>query len=396
LRLSSTKTEPIDAESCERRVATVKRGILTEPFIYDLVTRLQRYTPWLAADGFDGPVLWPQPRVVLTPRSARHFSTPLHRFLTRRFLMSHEYMPWAMPRRTLARKLADDPRALIHAHYAFTAVWLGGAQMPLDRTVVSLYCNDVFAAGKHPHWHAAYRRIMPRVSMFLALSQYIAEFWVDLGCPPDKVRIDRQAIDLTRFSYRAPVPTDTPTILCLSYFQNKKGLAYLVRAFARIASKHPGARLRLVGTGPEESRVRQLIRELRIAERVTIEPTQAYETLPALFQGCDIFVLPSTLGSDFDVDELSMVTVQALATGLPVITTHHAGIGEVVRDGTNGVLVHERNVDELALAIDDLLSGPEIWESLARAGRATAEKTFDIDARVRAVEDCYDRVAAST
>jgi colanic acid/amylovoran biosynthesis glycosyltransferase len=230
--------------------------------------------------------------------------------------------------------------------------------------------------------------------MFLALSRYIAEFWVDLGCPSDKVEIDRQAIDLTRFSYRAPVPTDAATILCVSYFQNKKGIAYLARAFARIATRHPRARLRLVGTGPEEQRVRQLVSELRISDRVTIEPTRPYEELPALFHECDIFVLPSTLGSDFDVDELSMVTVQALARGLPVITTHHAGIAEVVRDGTNGVLVHERNVDELALAIDDLLSRPESWVSLARAGRTTAEEMFDIDARVRAVEDCYDRVAA--
>ena len=227
------------------------------------------------------------------------------------------------------------------------------------------------------------------------LSEYIREFVLELGCPEEKVEVDRLGIDLGRFAFREPVQTDSPVVLAVSNYQPKKGLVYLVRAFAEIgrtASGRAAQASRQWRRGGTRSR-----RSWRGLDRVRVEllAPVPYAELADVYRAADVFVLPSVMSTDFDLDEISMVTIQAMAVGLPVVTTHHAGIPEIVRDGENGLLVEERDAASLAEALDRLLSSPGDWARLAGAARTTIETEFDIDEHVRALEARYDRLRAS-
>ena len=280
---------------------------------------------------------------------------------------------------------------MLHAHYGPTGVWCLnelGANRPA--LVTTFYCYDLFAEGKYPWWQSAYRRLAEESELVLVLSDYIREFVLEAGWPEDRVEVDRLGIDLEMFPYRAPRETsDGPVLLSVSNYQPKKGLLYLVRAFAQIAGNHEGARLRLLGSGAQEALVRAEVDRL-----VEFLPPVAYRDLPAVYADADLFCLPSVMSTDFDLDEISMVIVQAMATGLPVATTHHAGIAEIVRDGHNGALAEERSTDSLADALDRLLSSPADWPRLAEAARRTVEESFDVRQHGAALEQRFDAARA--
>lgn len=375
--------------------AVVKRGRLGEPFIWDSIGSLQRYRPLLVADDFDERVDWPQDRIRLAGQPGGH------RIVQRalRTIHSEERHPFELSPRSAARRglqTAAAHASVLHAHYGPTGVWclneLGSNRPAL---VTTFYCYDLFAEGKYPWWQSAYRRLAEQSELVLVLSDYIREFVLEAGWPEDRVEVDRLGIDLGMFPYRAPRETgDGPVLLSVSNYQPKKGLLYLVRAFAQIALRHDGARLRLLGSGEQEGLVRAEVDRLGIADRVEFLPPVAYRDLPAVYADADLFCLPSVMSTDFDLDEISMVIVQAMATGLPVAATHHAGIAEIVRDGQNGVLAEERSADSLADALDRLLSSPGDWPRLAEAARKTVEESFDAQAHGSALEQRFDAARA--
>lgn len=375
--------------------AVVKRGRLGEPFIWDSVMSLERYRTLLLADSFAPSVAWPEPTVALDgdPESGgRRIAQRIARLAA-----GEERYPFELRGGRAAARvrsaIASHRPDVLHAHYGQTAVWALRTLRRRPPLVVTFYCHDLFALGKYPYWQAAYRRVFEEASLTLVLSNYIREFALELGAPAEKLEIDRQAIDLDAFAFRDPIPNGEPVVLCVSHFQPKKGIVYLVRAFAALRTSHPHAKLRLLGSGEQEARVRAEIDALGIADRVEFLAPVPYEELPAVFAAADVFVLPSVMSTDFDIDEISMVIVEAMATGLPVVTTHHAGIAEIVRDGENGFLAEERDVDSLADALDRLLADPSSWAPLARAARATVERHFDRKRQGPVLEARYDAVS---
>ncbi len=371
--------------------AVVKRGRLGEPFIWDSIGSLARYRPLVVADAFDDRVPWPDDRITIPGRS--HGPRVAQRAL--RTLHGEERHPFELaPRGRAHRALrsAADRADVLHAHYGPTGVWcLNELAQNRPALVTTFYCYDLFADGKYPWWQSAYRRLAEESELVLVLSDYIREFVLEAGWPEDRVEVDRLGIDLSMFPFRAPRPvSDGPVLLSVSNYQPKKGLLYLVRAFAQIAGAHDGARLRLLGSGEQEPLVRAEVERLKIGSRVEFLPPVAYRDLPAVYADADLFCLPSVMSTDFDLDEISMVIVQAMATGLPVATTHHAGIAEIVRDGANGVLAEERSSESLADALDRLLSSPENWPGLAAAARRTVEDSFDVRLHGEALERRFD------
>ena len=376
--------------------AVVKRGRLGEPFIWDSVRSLGRYTPLLVADEFDDRVDWTAERVLLGGHPAR--ARIAQRAL--RTINGEERHPFELSPKAPARRRLRDAAAradVVHAHYGPTGVWCRN-ELGADRPalVTTFYCYDLFAEGKYPWWQSAYRKLAETSELVLVLSEYIREFVLELGWPEDRVEVDRLGIDLEMFPYRAPrVDTGSgPVILSVSNFQPKKGLVYLVRAFAQIAARHDGARLRLLGGGEEEARVHAEVERQNLEGCVEFLPPVPYADLPAVYGDADLFCLPSVMSTDFDLDEISMVIVQAMACGLPVVTTHHAGIAEIVRDGVNGMLAEERSAESLADALDRLLAAPDRWPSVAEAARRTVEESFDARRHGEALERRFDTARA--
>jgi colanic acid/amylovoran biosynthesis glycosyltransferase len=144
--------------------------------------------------------------------------------------------------------------------------------------------------------------------------------------------------------------------------------------------------LKVIGEGPMEAEMKAVLAEAGVGHRVdflgSLEPKEA----AAEMARAHIFCLPSCIGPDGDSEGVPTVLKEALASGIPVVSTHHAGIPELIEDGVHGYLVRERDHLSLADRLLQLLSEPDRWEAMGRAGRARVEAEFSVASAVRQLD----------
>jgi glycosyltransferase involved in cell wall biosynthesis len=165
-----------------------------------------------------------------------------------------------------------------------------------------------------------------------------------------------------------------------------KGHLYLIEAFARLAASDAAIRLLIVGEGPMRPLLEQKIAELELAQKVTLAGRK--DAVEPWFQAMDIFCLPS-----YANEGVPQAIVQAMLSGLPVVTTPVGSIDEAVTDQETALLVAPRDAGELAAAIRRLLDDPALAGRLGREARAQAERKFGRDAMIARMEALFRQVA---
>lgn len=191
--------------------------------------------------------------------------------------------------------------------------------------------------------------------------------------------------DLFHPAPRPRTPSDGLRILYLGRLDRRKGLPVLLKAFPRILSQLPDARLLVVGRGPLEPLCRGLAVKLGIADRVDFFGFVPKEELPRYFQISNLYCSPAIGGEAFGV-----VLLEAMASGLPVVASNIPGYEEVIEDGINGLLVPPQNPELLAQAVIGVLKNPELKARLALHGRRFA-LTHSWGRIARRVEGFYFR-----
>jgi glycosyltransferase involved in cell wall biosynthesis len=135
----------------------------------------------------------------------------------------------------------------------------------------------------------------------------------------------------------------------------------------------------IAGSGPLKQSLQQLIDSLGLADRVKLTGTEIkQEEIPAFMAGGDVYCLPCVWASDNDVDGLPQMLMEAMACGLPAISTRLVGIPDLVIDGRTGLLVEPNNVEQLADAIEKLHRDPDLAARLVRGADEHLRETFDL------------------
>ena len=197
-------------------------------------------------------------------------------------------------------------------------------------------------------------------------------------------------IDLTRFVPNG-VPARSPfTILCVARLAEKKGLPVLIQACRRLHSKGVTFQCWIVGHGPKRARLEALISRWKLHEHVhLLGPHTQLEVLKR-YQSSHLFVLPAIVGSNGNREGLPVSIVEALACGLPVVSTPITGIPEVVRDQHNGLLVPEGDSDALTLAIESVMQNIELYERLQANTRPSVTANFDVRQTTEALQRLFE------
>lgn len=189
---------------------------------------------------------------------------------------------------------------------------------------------------------------------------------------PGDFRIIPCGIDLERFHPGLePLPgkTDGATILFLGRLDGRKGILVLLRAMPLVRARVPGARLVVVGTGPEQERARGLARELGVADAVRFVGRADRADLPRYYAGCDVYCSPALGG-----ETLGIVLLEAMATGAPVVASDIPGYDETLDNGRDGILVEPGRPEPLAAALVEVLARPKLRDRLRAAGVARAKE----------------------
>jgi glycosyltransferase involved in cell wall biosynthesis len=212
--------------------------------------------------------------------------------------------------------------------------------------------------------HGADRVIVP--------SRYSASVARDLyGVPAAALAVVPEPIDLTEWRRRfaaAPPRRDTaPTVLAVARMYPRKRLDDLLRAARVLRARIPDLRVRIVGAGPESGPLHRLAQDLGLACTVTFLGEIPRQALAVEYVGADCFCLP-TVQEGFGI-----VFTEAMAAGLPVVACRAAAVPEVVEDGRTGFLVRPRSPEELAMAMEKVLTSVALRRELGDNGRRRVE-----------------------
>jgi colanic acid/amylovoran/stewartan biosynthesis glycosyltransferase WcaL/AmsK/CpsK len=243
-----------------------------------------------------------------------------------------------------------------------------------------------FHGYNQPYLRNAKRRhvfddLFKKGDLFLACSEHMKQWFDHHGWGGRKFIVHRNGIPVSRFlpSKSQPHHQGPVRVLSVGRLVEKKGFAYAIRGVAKILSRYPMLQYAIAGDGPERSSLERLITELGVASNIRLLGWQERTEVLRLLGQADIFLAPSVTSQDGDQEGIPVVLHEAMASGLPVISTRHTGIPEAVQDGESGFLVGERDINGIADRLTHLLKHPEARWEMGQRGRKHVEDFYNLD-----------------
>jgi colanic acid/amylovoran biosynthesis glycosyltransferase len=277
-----------------------------------------------------------------------------------------------------------------HAHFGTVGnAFLGLTKSRNEPYIVSFYGRDASQLLRDEP--DRYEELFRCADAITVLSEDMRSTLIDAGCPPDKTYIQRLCVDTRRFSYEPRTPKNSKPLqlLTVARFVEKKGIEYALRAIANLSETHD-IEYTIAGDGGRRTQIESLIEDLELEETVNLLGWQPQSEIADLMAEAHLFVLPSVTAENGDKEGTPTVLLEAQAMGLPVASTYHAGIPEIVSDGKSGLLVPERDSKALAEALAKLADNPERWAEMGRHGREYIESTHSIEAVSESLVDLYE------
>jgi glycosyltransferase involved in cell wall biosynthesis len=277
----------------------------------------------------------------------------------------------------LADALRREPVTHLHAHFAtgptqvamLTHELLG---IPYSFTA---HARDIFCDTPP----ALLRAEMERARAVVTVSEYNRRYLQSRSRRLNgKVHCVACGLDLSEFPFRAPRATSPPSILAVARLVEKKGLGDLLEAADLLRREGHSFRVEIIGEGPLRSVLDARIAQAGLEDRVTLHGAQPHEVVRAAYERAAIFVLPCVVAEDGDRDGIPVVLLEAMACGVPVVSTSVVGIPELIHSGREGLIVPPNEPRELADALARLLVDVPLRERLARAARARIEQAYSI------------------
>lgn len=271
--------------------------------------------------------------------------------------------------------------------WAAPAAWLSGT-----RLVYTEHSSHTFET--QPRMRQLVRWIAPFLGGMSCVTERLRQYMTEgMGIAPQRLRLIRNGVDMERFSPHGPVAPlperwgkDAAVIGNVARFCEAKDHPGLLHAFNEVRNTHPGARLLLVGDGECRPQAESLCETLALGD--TVHFTGTRQDVPALLRAMTVFVLSSRH------EGMPVAVLEAMACGVPVVTTDVGGIGELVRDGETARIVPPCNPQALADALRWMLDHPA--ERMAMRDRALAmvRARCGDEVMVRGYLDLYGIIAA--
>ena len=278
----------------------------------------------------------------------------------------------------------------MHAHFATIAAYLARTANALTGIPFSVTCHakDIYREGVTADRFTAL--LLPSdfiVTVCEANAKHIRE---NLGGDSLDLRVLYNGVDVGAFHPSQRKPESQPTILAVGRLVEKKGFHILLEAMAMLAKRGEKPKLWLVGDGEERDKLKKQACELGL-DNVEFLGMRTQDEVRNFMARATIMALPCIVGADGNRDALPTVLLEALAAGLPTISSPVGGVEEIADHGKTGVLVEPGDAAATAQAISDLLKDPSRQAALAKAGRARAEQCFDLKTNVAKLESWYEK-----
>ncbi len=356
--------------------------------IYRQVTNLQRVRTVVYCRQNINQEQYPFSPVEVLPEGAGNF---LRRFILK-YIRKAPPLVYRGEQQILEQALDRHNVDLLHIYFGHTGVHLLPFIKVWDRPViVSFHGMDVQTREDRPGYREDLEELLQTVALVLARSDSLAERLRELGCPEDKIRLNRTAIPLDAFEL---VKRDPPVdgrwhIVQACRLIRKKGLPTALRAFRLFHDAYPQAQFTIAGEGPDLPELERLTHDLGLDDAVTFAGFLKQTDLVELYRQSHIFLHPSEMPPDGNQEGVPNSMLEAMATGLPVVATTHGGIPEAVDHDQSGLLYSEGDDAAIGNALIWLAEDPERWLEMGKTAAAHVKSRFEMKTQIRKLEDCY-------
>lgn len=372
--------------------------------LYRQIANLQQFSNVVLAEQVANRDLFPFSPVVQMKKLKR--PKPRGNFALR-FWYKHIIKHWPPPRKITRERpyypynmhqlLSSRGVAVAHVYYGHKAV----KYLPMLRRwggpwVVSFHGVDVIKFIERDGYADQLREVFAEAKLVLARSESLLEALRKLDCPEQKLRLNRTPIPLDSIPFEqrhAPADGEWRLIQACRLIA-KKGLFTTLKALPLVIERYPRVKFIVCGQGPQEQEFRKRIAAAGLEKHVELAGWQSQEDLLQRYQSSHVFLHPSELTKSSDQEGVPNSMLEAMASGLPVVATHHGGIPEAVKHGHDGLLVPEKSPQELAMALIDLLSDAEKLSEFSRNASESVRAQFGLEQQVANLEACYHEAMA--
>ena len=289
----------------------------------------------------------------------------------------------------ISAKMKRDGIDHIHAHWASypaLVAWIASRLTHIPYSVTG-HAHDLFLPN--PMLCDKLRDS----AFFATISEFNRALLVQ-ACGPgaiERIELVRCGIPLEVFARRPGRDVGVPPdIVSVGRLVDYKGFDVLIRALALLRDERMEISCQIIGEGPERLRLEQLIEELRMSSLVELTGGKDQDEVRSAVGEADLLALACVEGHDGQKDGIPIVLMEAMALGVPVISTKLSGIPELIKDGKTGLLVAPGDAEQLSFAIRRVLEDPQLGQRLCDAARLWVETEFDLRRSVEQLAGCFD------
>lgn len=366
---------------------------LTETFIYHYLTNHEKYEPYISALYEENLDKFPfEPRYTVPQMDDKRRWNRLSRRIPE--------TPFGHP--FYGRVIEQHSPDVIHAHFGPMGATLSAYRRDDRPLVTSFYGYDasevvrqskgITKRLKAQYYRRLYKPLFRRGDLFLVEGPAMREKLIHLGCPPEKIKLQRIAIDTSHIEPQYPKNVDT--VLMVGRFVEKKGMPEGIRAFGEVFT-NTDVELRIIGgngtDGYSQGELSRLAEEYGIRSQITFTGFLSYEEYLDEVHNCDVLLAPSKTASSGDSEGgAPTVLLEAQAAGKPIVSTTHADIPYVVSNGWSGLLTPPGDVGGLADSLGQLRDNPGLLQQLGQNGRENMVERHDVSSLIVDLENRYD------
>jgi colanic acid/amylovoran biosynthesis glycosyltransferase len=280
--------------------------------------------------------------------------------------------------------LRNGPYDIVHCQFGMNgnkAITLKDVGAIEGKLITTFRGHDMYLAPNQFVGLRSYERLFDEGDLFLVVSELGKSRLIEQGCNEKKVFVHHSGIDHKKFPFvlRQPPSNGQIHLVTIARLVEMKGVEYGIRAVAKLAKLYSNIKYSIIGDGALREELQQLVRRLDINHIVEFLGERKQQEVIEMLNNSHILLAPSVTDKRGVQEGIPNVLKEAMASGLPVISTQHSGIPELVESGVSGFLVPEKDVETLAERLGYLIEHPQIWPDLGRAGRRRVEEQYDID-----------------
>lgn len=305
---------------------------------------------------------------------------------------------WGFLLQTIDQKQGN----ILHSHFGNTG-WanINIAKQASVKHVVSFYGFDVnYLPHQNERWIKRYQELFAGVDQILCLGPNMMKQVIELGCPSQKIAIHHLGINLDKIDFkpRKWQPSEPLRILIAASFREKKGIPYALEAIGLLQNEID-LEVTIIGDATQEKRskdekkkILEIIEKYNILPKIRMMGYQPHSVLLEEAYTHHIFLSPSITSNDGDTEGTPVTIIEMAASGMPVISTLHSDIPEIIQNGKTGLLAKERDIEGIIKHLRWLIDNHEQWELILKASRNHIENEFDASIQANKLVKIYQNI----